>query len=162
MGANHAAALARYRQLAERARRIPERFGLRPTKVTVRVRTYSGPVGAQGVTLSATTDTVLDPRPRVRQVTEGQKSYFGGGTLVLAGGDAAARVYEIGPIAQRFPGGGYTPAEVAPPGGVTRRVTVLLEGDAFASGGEEFEVTALDWSRPLHGMVQVMRTRQGA
>ena len=47
-------------------------------------------------------------------------------------------------------------------GAVTQRFTVLLEGDEFTSGGEEFEVTASDFTRPQRGMLQVTRTRQGA
>ena len=36
------------------------------------------------------------------------------------------------------------------------------DGDEFTTGGEEFEVTASDFTRPQRGMVQVTRTRQGA
>lgn len=162
MGANNTTALSRFRAIADRARRIPERLGQRTTLVTLRVRTYSGPVNAYGVTLVSTADTVLDPRPKVREVTDGQRSYFGGGSLAASSGVALAGVYEIGPITQSYPGGGYTQGNVVVPASPTQRVTVLLEGDEFASGGEEFDVTASDFTRPQRGMLQVTRTHQGA
>mgnify|MGYP000691650546 CR=1 FL=1 len=119
-------------------------------------------VGAQGTTLATTTDTVLDPRPKVTQVTDGQRSYFGGGTVSLSNGLLVAAVYEVGPITQEFPGGGYAQDDVAPPSGYTKRVTVVLEGPEFTTGGEEFAVDAADFTRPQRGMLRVVRARQGA
>lgn len=162
MGANNLGALQSFRQIADNVRRIPETMGQRTTLVTLRLRTYSGPVAASGTTLLSTTDTVLDPRPKVVEVTDGQRSYFGGGSLASNDGIGLAGVYEIGPITQRYPGGGYTQTEVVPAGSTVTRVTVLLEGDEFSAGGEEFEVTASDFTRPQRGMLQVTRTRQGA
>ena len=162
MGANNTAALASFRAIADAVRRVPETLGQRTTKVTLRVRTYSGPVGAYGSTLQTTTDTVLDPRPKVVEVTDGQRSYFGGGSLAQSDGTALAGVYEIGPITQSFPGGGYTQGDVVIAAAPNRRFTYLLDGDEFTAGGEEFEVTASDFTRPQRGMVQVTRTRQGA
>jgi hypothetical protein len=162
MGANNLGALNSFRQIADTVRRIPEALGQRTTNVTLRVRTYSGPVGANGTTLVSTTDTVLDPRPKVVEVTDGQRSYFGGGTLAASDGTALAGVYEIGPLTQSFPGGGYTQNAVVVAGAVTQRFTVLLDGDEFTSGGEEFMVTGADFTRPQRGMLQVTRTRQGA
>lgn len=162
MGANNVGALNAFRSIADRVRRIPEALGQRTTQVTLRVRAYSGPVGAHGTTLVSTTDTVIDPRPRVREVTDGQRSYFGGGSLAASDGTALAGVYEIGPITQSYPSGGYTQGSVVIAGAVTQRFTVLLEGDEFSAGGEEFEVTASDFTRPQRGMLQVTRTRQGA
>lgn len=160
--ADNSAARAAFRAIAGAVRRIPETLGQRPTKVTLRVRSYSGPVGQYGVTLTSTTDTVLDPRPKVVEVTDGQRSYFGGGTLAASSGTALAGVYEVGPITQSYPGGGYTQGAVVIAAAVNARFTVILEGDEFASGGEEFEVIASDFSRPHRGMLQVVRTRQGA
>jgi len=162
MGANSLGALASFRAIANAVRRIPETLGQRTTQVTLRVRTYSGPVGANGTALVSTTDTVLDPRPKVVEATDGQRSYFGGGSLAASDGVALAGVYEIGPLTQAFPGGGYAQNAVVIAGAVTQRFTVLLEGDEFSAGGEEFEVTASDFTRPQRGMLQVTRTRQGA
>lgn len=162
MGSNNTFALDAFRQIAGTVRRVPETLGQRTTQVTLRVRTYSGPVGANGVTLTSTTNTVLDPRPKVVEVTDGQRSYFGGGSLAQSDGIALAGVYEIGPITQSYPGGGYTQGDVVIAAATNKRFTYVLEGDEFASGGEEFEVTASDFTRPQRGMLQVTRTRQGA
>jgi hypothetical protein len=162
VGANNLGALASFRAIAGTVRRIPETLGQRPTQVTLRVRTYSGPVGAHGVTLVSTVDTVLDPRPKVVQVTDGQRSYFGGGTLAQSVGVGFAGVYEIGPITQSYPGGGYTQGDVVVVASPSARFTVLLEGDEFTTGGEEFEITNSDFTKPQRGMLQVTRTRQGA
>ena len=128
-----------------------------PTSFNSRFR-----VGALYSTLQTTTDTVLDPRPKVVEVTDGQRSYFGGGSLAQSVGLGLAGVYEIGPITQSYPGGGYTQGDVVIAASVTHRFTYVLEGDEFTAGGEEFEVTASDFTRPQRGMVQVTRTRQGA
>lgn len=150
-----------FRALADAVRAIPEAIGTRTTSVTIRVRTYSGAVGAQGVTLSTTTDTLVTPRPRVSQVSEGRGSYFGGGIFTDSTGRVLAGEYEIGPITQDFPGGGYAPADLAPAGGVSKRVTLLLAGDEFQAGGEEFEILKLDATRPFRTMILVARVRQG-
>jgi len=161
MGANNLGALYSFRLIADTVRRVPESLGQRTTNVTLRVRTYSGPVGANGTTLLSTADTVLDPRPKVSQISDGSRSYFGGGTVTASDGEALAGVYEIGPITQDFPGGGYTQNDVVLAGTITKRFTVLLEGDEFSVGGEEFSVTGADFTRPQRGMLQVVRTRQG-
>ena len=161
MGDN-ATARDAFRALANACRAIPETFGTRSTGVTVRVRTYSGAVGAQGTALSSTVDTVLSPRPRVRQVIEGTPSYFGGGIFTDSTGRVLAGEYEVGPITQEFPGGGYSPADLAPAGSVSKRVTIVLTGDEFQSNGEEFEVIKVDATRPFRTMLLVTRVRQGA
>lgn len=162
MGANNLRALQGFRRIADSVRRIPETLGQRPTLVTIRQRTYSGAIAAHGTTLLSAVDTVLDPRPRVVQTTAGQRSYFGGGTLMSNDGIGLATQYEIGPITQSFPGGGYTQSEVVRPDSTVVRTTVLLEGDEFSEGGEEFEITDSDFTRPQRGMLQVTRGRQGA
>lgn len=159
--ANNTTANAAYRRIANAVRGIPEQFGTRNTLVTVRVRTYSGAVGAQGTTLTATADTVLSPIPKVTQVTEGRGSYFGGGIFTDSTGRVLAGEYEVGPITQEFPGGGYSPTDLAPAGGVSKRVTIILDGDEFQSGGEEFEIVKLDATRPFRTMLLVTRVRQG-
>lgn len=158
--ADNATARDGWRALADACRRIPETFGTRSTSITIRLRTYTAPVGESTAT-ATTTDTILDPRPRVRQVSEGQRGYFGGGVLASATGELRVGDYEIGPITQELPGGGYSPTDLAPAGGVTKRVTVLLQGDEFSSGGEEFEIIRMDATRPFRTMLLVRRVRQG-
>lgn len=150
-----------FRALADSVRAIPESMGTRGTSVTIRVRTYSAPVG-ESTAAATTTDTVLSPRPRVSQVSEGQRGYFGGGVLASSTGELRVGDYEIGPITQAFPGGGYDPTTLAPAGGVSSRVTVVLAGDEFAAGGEEFEIVQMDATRPFRTMLLVRRVRQGA
>lgn len=150
------------RAAANRGRIAAESVGVRSTVVTVRVRVYSGPVGAQGTTLVSTTDTVLTPAPKVRQISEGKSAYFGGGIYTDATGRVLAGEYEIGPITPEFVAGGYSPTELAPAGGVNKRVTLLLAGDEFQTGGEEFEIVKIDATRPLRTMLMVVRVRQGA
>ncbi len=159
--ADNATARAAYRQLVDACRRIPETFGTRLTKVTIRLRTYTAPVGESTATATAA-DTVLDPRPRVRQISEGQRGYFGGGVLASSTGELRVGDYEVGPITQYFPGGGYSPIDLAPAGGVTNRATMILEGDEFTSGGEEFEIVLMDATRPFRTMLLVRRVRPGA
>ena len=53
-----------------------------------------------------------------------------------------------------------TPRRTSPAGGATKRVTLLLEGDEFASGGEEFEIVHMDATRPLRTMLLVARVRR--
>jgi hypothetical protein len=160
--ANNATANAAFRRIANAVRGIPEQFGTRNTTVTVRVRAYSGAVGAQGTTLTGTADTVLTPIPKVTQVIEGTPSYFGGGIFTDSTGRVLAGEYEVGPVTQEFPGGGYAPTDLAPAGSVSKRVTIVLTGDEFQSGGEEFEVIKVDATRPFRTMLLVTRVRQGA
>ena len=151
-----------FRAIADAARAIPEAIGTRGTEVTIRVRTYSGAVNAQGTTLTSTADTVVSPRPKVTQVSEGAPSYFGGGLFMDSTGRALAGEYEIGPITQLYASGGYDVGDLAPSSGVSKRVTVVLEGDEFQTGGEEFEVIKVDATRPFRTMLLVTRVRQGA
>lgn len=150
-----------WRALADSVRVIPEQMGTRSTSVTIRVRVYSGAVGAHGVTLVSTTDTEVTPRPRVVQISEGKPSYFGGGVFTDSTGRVVAGEYAIGPITPSYPGGGYDATDLAPAGAVNKRVTVLLAGDEFQTGGEEFEILKLDATAPLHVMLAVARVRQG-
>lgn len=161
MGDNAAGRNA-FRALADAVRAIPEAIGTRGTSVTIRVRTYSGAVGAQGTSVATTTDTVVSPRPRVSQVSEGAPSYFGGGLFTDSTGHTLAGEYEIGPITSGYLGGGYDVGDLAPAGGVAKRVTVVLAGDEFDPAGEEFEVVRIDATRPFRTMLLVARVRQGA
>lgn len=159
--ADNVAGREAFRAIADAVRAIPEAIGTRGTKVTIRVRTYSGAVNAQGTTLTSTVDTVISPRPKVLQVSEGIPSYFGGGLFTDSTGRALAGEYEVGPITQLYDGGGYDVGDLAPASGVSKRVTVVLEGDEFQPGGEEFEVIKVDATRPFRTMLLVTRVRQG-
>lgn len=149
-----------HRRAADAGRRAAELAGARTTSVTVRVRTYSGAMGASGSVLAAQIDTVLSPRPRVRQLGPGESSFYGGGPG-SGPSVAGARVYEIGPITLAYSGGGYTIADLAPAESPSTRVTYVLSGDDFETD-EEFVLAAPpDASRPHQLTLRVHRAQQG-
>jgi len=154
---------AGFRALADSVRRIPEAFGARSTTVTIRVRTYTASVNATGTTLSTTVDSVVDPRPLVRQMAMGERGYFGGGWSALSGAQATERVYRVGPMTLDYVGGGYTAADLSPATANTKRVTVVLVGDDFTGGtsGEEFRVIEAHADHPFRVELLIARTHQG-
>lgn len=155
-----------WRSLVGLGEALSESFGVRPTAVTLRVRRYSGPVHVHGTTLTSTTDTVVTPRPRVRQVRQGPKAdqvaYRDEAQLTDATGQPVTLRYEVGPIPQAFEGGGYSAADFTPTDDPTRRVTVVLAGDDFGAVPVEFEVVRTSADDPLTFTLVVQRTRQGA
>lgn len=159
--ADNAALRAAHRAAADRGRRAAEAVGARPTKVTVRVRTYTAPVGTSTATVSSTTNTPVDPRPRVRQLSQTEASFYGGGLLAAGTGRSVAAYYAVGPMTLDYAAGGYTVADLLPAGATTKRVTIVLEGDEFTSGGEEMHVVNVDATRPHQVNLVVSRTRQG-
>lgn len=151
-----------FRRAALVGRRVVDSLGMRPTTVTIRVETWDLPWNTTGATLLSTVDTVLSPSPKVTQESTGDASFFGGGTVADAGDDAlSAGVYRIGPITPTCTAGGYAVADLAPAQTApTMRVTVLLEGAEFQTGGERFVLTDLDATNALHIMMTVKRTVQ--
>jgi hypothetical protein len=149
----------RYRAAANRGRIVAQAHGQRETTVTVRVETYSGPVGMAGTTLVSTTDTLLVPSPKVRRAG-GVASYFGGGAAAGAGGPLEADEYEIGPITPPFPGGGYSLAQLLPAGGATSRISVILAGEHFGTGERFVPVEEPDPVHAQHNLFRVRRSHQ--
>lgn len=152
---------SRHRRAAEAGRRAAERFA-RTTTVTIVVDQYSGPVGAVGSTLLSTSETVLSPRPKVAPAGDAGASVFGGGVATLSVGGAVVTEYAIGPVTLDYPGGGYDLATLLPLGAVDRQVRVRLEGDAFETEGEFFEVVpgSVDATRPHQVTFRVRRSPQ--
>lgn len=154
---------ASLRRLADRGRAVAERLGARPVEVTVRVRVYSAAIGVHGAAVTSTTNTVLSPRPRVRVPRERDEDHgVIDGPYTDGTGRPLALRYEVGPITPPYVGGGYAPDALVPDDSPTRRVTVVLAGDGFPVGGEEFEVVKRDVTRPHRIMLTVQRARQGA
>lgn len=158
-----------WRSLAEMGASIAESLGVRATSVTLRVRQYSGEVGVHGTTLTSTTNTVVSPRPAVKQVKQGPKGdqvgWLEGASLTDATGKPVSLRYEVGPIAQAFTsgaGGGYDPADFTPTDDPTRRLTIVLAGPDFGADPVEFEVVRTSADDPLTFTLTVQRTRQGA
>lgn len=160
--ADNAGLRAAHRRAADAGRRAAEAAGARPTKVTIRTRTYSGAVNAAGTTLLSTSDVVLSPRPKVVPAGEGESSLYGGG-LEAHPGTLGARSFVVGPITLDYPGGGYSLATLLPAESPSTRVTLVLEGDGFEASGEEFDLVAQpDASRPHQITLTVARSRQGS
>lgn len=153
----------RFRRAADRGRRAAARPGVeqRPVTVTIRVQVYSGAIGAQGVTLSSTTDLVLSPSPKVEKLTAENAAWYGGGAASAATGALKLDVYRVGPVTKAFAGGGYTLAQLTPAGGFDRRSLVILSGEGFPDGGEVFEVVDTDeHTHPQSIYLTVRRTKQ--
>lgn len=102
----------------------PKTLDIRLYAVTVRTRTWSGGVVQKGTPTD--TDLVLTPPPKV--VEEG-------------------REVRVGPITPKFPGGGYSPAELNPRDKPGVEFFYLLTGpDGVA---RPFTLVDLDTSRPF-------------
>jgi hypothetical protein len=149
-----------HRTAADAGRRAAESAGARPTSVVIVIETWSAALGTSTATLSSTSSTTLDPRPKVAKVSPGSPSYFGGGMLAQSDGHTFAPEYAIGPITTATGSVGYTLAQLVPAGGVTHKVYALLSGDAFAAGGERFEAHDVDSSRPHQITLRVHRAPQ--
>jgi hypothetical protein len=155
--ADNAAARDRHRAAAAYGRRAAESAGVRAIVVKLVVEAYSGAINVPASTLSTTTTTTIDPRPRVRRVGE-KDTLYGVGYLAATSGRLTGRDYAVGPMTLDFVGGGYTTADLMPGGGVSKRVYLLLSGDDF-DGDERFEITGCDASRPHQVNLVVSATR---
>ena len=156
--ADNPAARSAHRAAADAGRRAAESVGARPTSLTIRTRTYSGAVHADGTSVSSTSDLTISPRPKVVPTGDGGSSFYGGSPAVPR---ATAREYLVGPITLDYGSGGYTLAQLAPTTNTTTRVTYLLSGDDFSSD-EEFDLAGYDASRPHQVTLRLIRTRQGS
>lgn len=153
---------AAHRAAALAGRKAAEAVGARPTRVQIRVREYSAAINATGTELALVYDTEVTPRPKVRQLSAGDASFYGGGPAAGTG-SAGARVYTIGPITLPTAGAGWSIATLQPEESETTRVTIVLTGDDFDADGEEFDLAAPpDASRPHQVTLIVSRTKQGA
>jgi hypothetical protein len=158
MADNLAARLA-HRNAALTGRRAAERTGVRSVSVSVITETWSGPTQVSTSTLASTSTLVLSPRPKVVPAGE-EPGYFGGGNSAISGGRLIAGTYRVGPITLATTGGGYTVDQLSPPGASNTRIYYFLAGDEFSDGGERFELTDVDASRPHQVTLTVRRTAQ--
>lgn len=151
------------RAAAQAGRQAAADVEQRPTTVTIRVETYAAPINTltTGTTPSSTSDTVLTPSPKVMDLGTSDPSTFGGGVADDATGNLGATYYQVGPITQLWSGGGYSLRDtLAPAGAVNKRVLVKLEGPAFQSGGELFDVVRSWQTSAQSTYLIVRRTRQ--
>lgn len=158
MADNLAARLA-HRAAALTGRRAAEGAGVRSVAVSVVVESWSGPTQVATSTLVSTSTLVLSPRPKVVPAGE-EAGYFGGGNSAISGGRLTAGTYRIGPITLACSTGGYTVAQLSPPGASDTRIYYFLAGDEFSGAGERFELTDVDSSRPHQVTLTVRRTAQ--
>lgn len=138
-------------------RGIPGELGLRPYKVTVIVRTWTGT--RPGVDASTSTDTpavitvdIGQQHPKVRQLTDRD--------VIASGGQYTDRDFRIGPITPPTTGGnagdapypaGIRAAVFDPPTSSSpTEVFFRVEGPGMPAGGTYFKKIGQDVSRPLH------------
>jgi hypothetical protein len=145
--ADNAAARSAHRAAALYGRRVAEAAGVRAVEVKLVVETYSGPVNVGTSTLTGTVTTTLDPRPKVRRLSE-RDTLYGVGYLAASAGKLTGRDYAIGPMTlPTVDGQGYSTATLMPDGSSSKRVYLTMTGDDFDST-ERFAVTGVDASRP--------------
>ena len=151
-----------HRKAADRGRMAAELAGARPTTVSVELRTYDLPVGTVGAALLTTVTTTLSPKPKVVRAGEGATTALGGGFGALAAGGLTSEEWVVGPITQTHAGGGYSPGVLLPSTNTNQTLTIRLTGDAWAVGGESFELIpgSLDASRPHQFSFKVRRAVQ--
>lgn len=132
--------------------RIPGRLDLRPRKVTVRVRTWTG--ARPGVGTYTDVDTVLlnaGVNVKVAQVSTKD--------IVASGGRYASGDLKIGPITPEYPGGGTPSGVLDPPTTTTaREIFYLLEGPGFPDEGAWCVRVQDDVLPNFHGYVVVRLT----
>jgi hypothetical protein len=119
-------------KVADKVRALPSRpsWDVWPTSLTIRVRTWEGGrIGTEGGTTDV--DLVISPKPRVKDVSQRE--------IAGSGGRYEAGDVRVGPITPQYAGGGYTPAQLAPPVG-SNGVEVLY----VLSGGISGEYGRVD------------------
>lgn len=138
-------------RVAESIRRLPDRLGERPTTVTVRTRTWhGGRVGSKGDV--ETTDLLLSPSPRVKQLATRE--------IAGSGGRYEAGDVRVGPITRSWTltsgSGGYTEEQVAPRQGAPG-VEILYVLSGYVSG--EYTRITVD-TDGNHAFFLVLRRRR--
>lgn len=124
-------------------RQLPNSFGLRRYSVAIRSRTWSG--NYPGELTPTDTDTVINPPPRVRNVSPEE--------VASSGGTYEAGDYMIEAITPSYTSltgttGGYTPAQlrIRPGAGSNNDVAIILTGD---EGSFECELVKANFDRPF-------------
>lgn len=138
-------------------RGIPGALDLRPYKVTVRVRTWTGTrpgIGADTDVDKAIWVDAGSHKPRVRQLTQRE--------IIASGGAYQDQDLRIGPITPPYTGGAANNTATSifdpSPGGTPAEIFFKLEGPGMAAGGSWFKRISGDVTRPLHYEFVVRRT----
>lgn len=154
--------LDRFRAAADRGRRAAAAVGMRPTTVTLRQYTYASDI-ADGVSPSGPpAETVLSPSPKVRLLSDDKSSMYGANLTASIQGRALLNTYEVGPITPAFTGGGTSVATLLGTNDKRHRMRIVLTGDDFVGGSEEFVIVKLDTTRPIRIMLIVQQAPQSS
>lgn len=126
----------------------PSGFDVRPVRVTIRTRVWSG--GRAGLGTPTDTDLVLPQIYKVREL-KSQEVAGSGGRYEL--GDV-----KVGPITPAYTGGGYSRAQLAPEGANGTEVAYLLSG---AMAGE-YNRISVETDRAFGYYLVLRRSRRTA
>lgn len=136
-------------KLANKLRALPSSTGvdIYTTSVTIRTKTWtSGRRGAEGPV--TTSDVVLTPRPKVREIKQRE--------IADSGGRYESGDVKIGPVTPSNAVGGYTPSQLTP-----RATASGIEYVYVLSGGitGEYKLVELVSDRALSYYLVVRRSR---
>ncbi len=133
------------------ARGLLGAFGLRPFRVSVLVRTWSGRrVGEGDSTDEVTPIKVGGGDPKVRQVDPRD--------VVASGGDLTMGMFDIGPMTPEFEGGGTTYDSIDPPAhGNATEVFFVVWGPGLPATGALCKRVSSQTDSPFRYTVRVQR-----
>lgn len=133
------------------ARGLLGAFGLRPFRVSVLVRTWSGRRAGEGTSTDAYTPLKVGSNdPKVRQVDPRD--------VVASGGDLTTSMFDIGPMTPEFEGGGTTYASIDPPvTGSATEVFFVVWGPGLPDAGALCKRVSSQTDSPFRYTVRVER-----
>lgn len=143
--------------MVEEVRGIPADMGVYGTRVYVRTETFASAI-KDGSTASSTADVEVLPSPRVDEMSVEDSLMYGGGAVTDSTGRVQSTVYSVGPITPSALGHGYAVSDLMPTTSTpSKRVSILLSGPDFQSGGEPMQIVKCDATQPFRIMLVVRR-----
>jgi len=127
----------RYRRIADRVRRIPDQYGVRPFRVFLRLETWSG--GETGVGTATTVETEITPRPKVRHANPREIALG-----LCQGGD-----YVVGPFTPSYVGGGFPVSALSPTTTEGQTLSLVLRNE-HTGDAEVCRITQIHEDAALH------------
>lgn len=135
-------------------RGIPGELGLRPSSVTIRVRTWSGSRPGEPSSTYTDVDTSIlvgGQNPKVRHLTSND--------VVASGGLYTDQDYKIGPITPEFIGGGVSKSTIDPETTTTaREIFYQIVGPGEPDGGSWYQRVSDETEHSLHSYIVVRKT----
>lgn len=142
--------------MVEEVRGIPADMGVHIASVYVRTETYAAAI-SDGSTPSSTSDVQILPIPHVEQLSVEDAIMYGGGVVTDSTGRVQSSVYSVGPITPLALGRGYAISDLMPTTSTpSKRVSLVLSGDGFQSGGEPMQIVRCE-TRAFRIMLTVRR-----